>query len=200
MNAFMKFAEVSMQECSLAKLAKEMPGKSLDIRELDKPLSAESAIRRSLLPIEGHGGTWSGERGNSNWHPDPEYIPPDKNGTNPDQLPWKDIMDKYGIDHIPFKDGEPDFSAVSKGTVEITDFSTDRDANFSQADEELAKQKGCTPEEVAKWRKDNGYTWHERNDCKTMDKVPTEVHGNVSHSGGISIAKARMQEEDNGKA
>lgn len=41
MNAFMQFAEINWQESSLAKLAKEMTNKSMDIAELDKPLSAE---------------------------------------------------------------------------------------------------------------------------------------------------------------
>ena len=58
--------------------------------------------------------------------------------------------------------------------------------NFDQADEKLAQQRGCTKEEVRQWRAENNYTWHERSDCKTMDKVPREVHGNVAHSGGIS--------------
>lgn len=61
--------------------------------------------------------------------------------------------------------------------------------NFDKADIELAKQRGCTPEEVAKWRKENGYTWHECKDMKTMQKVPSQVHNNISHSGGISAAK-----------
>ena len=41
MNAFMQFAEINWQESSLAKLAKEMTNKSMDITELDRPLSAE---------------------------------------------------------------------------------------------------------------------------------------------------------------
>ena len=56
--------------------------------------------------------------------------------------------------------------------------------------EALALQRGCAPEEVAQWRKENHYTWHECNDCKTMQKVPSEVHGNIPHSGGISVYKA----------
>ena len=98
-------------------------------------------------------------------------------------------MDEYEIDGIPFNDGEPDFSEVSKGTVEIDEFSDARygaGGNFDQADEKLAQQRGCTKEEVRQWRAENNYTWHERSDCKTMDKVPREVHGNVAHSGGIS--------------
>ena len=101
---------------------------------------------------------------------------------------------QYGFDSIPFKDGQPDFSEVSRGEVEIDDFSDDRDSNFDQADEKMAEQRGCTPEEVAQWRKENKYTWHECADCKTMQKVPTEVHGNVSHSGGVSEYKKQNQE------
>jgi len=37
------------------------------------------------------------------------------------------------------------------------------------------------------------HTWHERSDCKTMDKVPTEVHGNIRHSGGISEVKSNQE-------
>lgn len=39
MSAFMQFAEINWQESSLAKLAKEITNKSMDITELDKPLS-----------------------------------------------------------------------------------------------------------------------------------------------------------------
>ncbi|WP_442866219.1 HNH endonuclease signature motif containing protein [Aeromonas sp. QDB50] len=101
----------------------------------------------------------------------------------------REILEKYDIDGIRFKDGEPDFSEISKGDVEIEPFSDSRSDNFDKADIELAKQKGCSPEDVAKWRKENGYTWHECKDMKTMQKVPSEVHNNIPHSGGISEAK-----------
>lgn len=39
MNSFMKFAEISWEESTLAKLAKEMTNKSMDIAELDKPFA-----------------------------------------------------------------------------------------------------------------------------------------------------------------
>ena len=131
-------------------------------------------------------GEWTGERGDSKWKPDPDYIPQKQ---NPDGLTWKEILKKYNIDGIKFKDGEPDFSEISKGTVQIEPFSTERTDNFDKADIALAKQRGCSPEEVRKWRKENGYTWHECKDMKTMQKVPSVVHNNVSHSGGISEAK-----------
>lgn len=156
------------------------------IDKLDTKIKIEPC---GLIPRTG--GEWSGEPGESDWKPDPDVEPGDRHGTNPEHKTWGQIMDKYGFSSIPFKDGEPDFSEVSKGEVEIDDFSDNRDSNFDQADEKLAKQRGCTPEEVSKWREENKYTWHECKDCKTMQKVPTEVHGNVSHSGGISETKSQ---------
>lgn len=93
---------------------------------------------------------------------------------------------------MKFKDGYPDFSEVSKGEVEIDNFTTERygvGGNFDQADRKLAAQRGCSVEEVRQWRIDNNYTWHEMQDCKTMQKVPREVHGNIPHDGGISKLK-----------
>ena len=146
-------------------------------REAQRPSETE-------LPVEN--GVWEDERGNSKWTPDPDYVPQKK---NPEQKQWKEILDEFKIDGIDFEDGEPDFGEVSKGNVEIESFSTSRDDNFDKADMELARQKGCTPEEVEKWRKGNSYTWHECRDMKTMQKVPSVVHNNVSHRGGISEAK-----------
>ena len=142
----------------------------------------------SLVPRSG--GKWEGVEGNSRWRPDPEVVPGDRNGTNPEQQTWGDILSEYNIDSIPFKDGNPDFSEISRGTVEIDDFTDDRATNFAQADEKLAEQRGCSPEEVAKWRKENHCTWHELNDQRTMELVPTKVHGNIPHSGGISEYKS----------
>lgn len=134
-------------------------------------------------------GTWEGEKGNSKWFPNKEDVP---SSANSEGRTWEDILKDYSIDGIPFKNGEPDFSEVSKGTVEIEDFSTERfgaGGNFDQADRKLAEQRGCTVEEVRQWRSENNYTWHEKQDCKTMQKVPREVHHNVPHTGGISILK-----------
>lgn len=146
----------------------------------------------SGCPIEGHNGSWDGFRGNSMWRPDRDAIP---TRYNPDGLTWGQILDKYGIEGIEYKDGDPDFSPVSKGEVEIDDFTDDRPSNFAQADEALAKQRGCSPEEVKKWREENGYTWHECRDCKTMQKVPREVHNNMDHSGGVSEYKKSQSSE-----
>ena len=157
-----------------------------DLNSRNQDIEIESEFKEALPR---NGGNWTDKPGDSEWKPSPEEIP-NNPLTNPEHKTWAEILEKYGIDSIPFKDGAPDFSEVSKGTVEIDDFTDDRPSNFSQADEKLAEQKGCTPEEVAQWRKDNKYTWHECKDCKTLQKVPTEIHGNVPHSGGISEYKS----------
>lgn len=183
------FKNSVINESELSKLSKNMD-KITNPEELDKPIAKELTEVKGC-PIEGNGGKWDGQRGNSTWLPNRDEIP--KNPlTNPDGLTWDEILDKYGIDGIKFKFGEPDFSLVIKGTVKIDNFTENRygkGGNFDQACEKLAEQRHCTKEEIKTWMKENNYTWHERSDCKTMDKVPIEVHGNIRHSGGISEAK-----------
>lgn len=187
---FSGIEKLGIDRSELSKLAQSMD-KLTDEKDIDKPIAKELDEVKGC-PIEGNGGHWEGERGNSKWFPNRDEIP--KNPlTNPDGLTWGQILDKYGIDGIEFKNGEPDFSPVAKGTVEIDHFTDNRygkGGNFDQACERLAEQRGCTKEEVKAWMQENKYTWHERSDCKTMDKVPTEIHGNIRHSGGISEAKA----------
>ena len=152
----------------------------------EKLLIMESPVFKQCLPRT-H-GKWSGERGNSNWIPKGDFVPVNKK-TNPGSLKWSEIFKLYNINNIKFKNNYPDFSFISKGTVKVKDFCEDRDDNFDSADEMLALNRGCTKADVRRWRKQNKYTWHEREDCKTMDKVPALVHGNIPHSGGISIIK-----------
>jgi hypothetical protein len=113
-----------------------------NIPKLFDDLSTDKFLPRS-------DGKWEGNPGDSVWKPERDKIPENPK-TNPEGKTWGEILDKYGIEGIPFKDGEPDFSEVSKGTVEIDDFSEDRDDNFDAADEKLAEQRGCTKEEVRK--------------------------------------------------
>jgi hypothetical protein len=168
------------------------PTAALDLSSLNSPIELPSKVDFVRLPISG--GEWSGEPGNSDWTPDDTLVPKKPEGN---ELSWREIKDKYDIESIPFIDGEPDFSAVSEATVEIDDFTTDRNNNFTQADEACAEKwsaeqrdgKSWTAADVKEYRKENQLSWHERSDQKTMDLVPQEVHGNVPHSGGISAAK-----------
>lgn len=171
--------------------------KNGDVQPLWRNLEKEVTAGNPRLPEKD--GHWEGEKGNSRWVPDPEAKPGDRHGTNVEGKTWNEISKENDVKSIPFNDGEPDFSEVAKEEVKIDDFSDNRAANFDQADEALAKKLGCEPEDVAQWRKDHKYTWHEKSDCKTMQLVPTEVHGNVPHSGGVSKYKAEKAEVKNQK-
>lgn len=176
---------------NLGKIVETINPSDLNPSKSPLDISKADGVFNNRLPRT---GTWEGKKGDSTWHPNSDEVP---SSANPDGRTWDDILKNYGIDGIPFNDGEPDFSEVSKGTVEIDDFSTDRfgaGGNFDQADKKLAEQRGCTMEEVQQWRSDHNYTWHEKQDCKTMQKVPREVHHNVPHTGGISILKNKQAE------
>lgn len=179
-----------IKETQTNKFAESSLGKKAEDCKVDKNRAFEDKALAFIYdmckccPIEN--GEWTGERGNSKWCPDKNYIP---QKANPDAKTWGIILKKYGIDGIEYRNGEPDFGRISRGRVEIKEFSEDRTDNFDKADMELAKRRGCSPEEVKRWRKGNGYTWHECKNMKTMQKVPSIIHNNMSHSGGISEAK-----------
>lgn len=155
-------------------------------------LSSESRFEGRQLPSTG--GEWMGERGCSIWVPDGDGLP---SKHNPEEKTWGQVKVEHGFEGIPFVDGEPDFTEVSKSSVEIRDFTIDRNANFAQADEMCAAKwteegrdgRLWAPDEIRQYRKENQLSWHERGDQKTMDLTPAIVHGNIPHSGGISAAK-----------
>lgn len=146
----------------------------------------------NFLPKEN--GKWLGEKGNSIWSPDLDFIPKKPPGN---KLSFGEILEKYDQKGIKFKKGEVDFSPFSEGTVKIKDFSLERALNFTQADELLAKKwtqvnkggRSWSPQDIFEYRKEHNLSWHERKDMKTLDLVSQEIHGNVPHSGGISKLK-----------
>lgn len=199
MNQFFKeTGNENLTDTELFKQSEKMkPETTIDI--LDKPIAKEIMPKekeewKNSTEVDGekykncpvNDGEWDGERGDSSWKPDREFIP---KKSNPEEKTMGEIFDKYGIKSVDFKEGEPNFSEVSKGNVRIEPFSDSRVDNFDKADIELSKQHGCTPKEVRAWRKENAYTWHECRDMTTMQKVPGEIHNNITHSGGISEAK-----------
>lgn len=92
---------------------------------------------------------------------------------------------------MKYKDGIPDFSDYSKGDVKISNMTENRQINFQQADIALAKQRGCSPRDVANWRREHGYTWHELNDMKHCQKIPSVINKTYGHLGGVSECKHR---------
>lgn len=198
----MKFVDVSKAVDTLKEhlaekwrdLKDQLSGVDFDGGTLDI-FKEEMTLIFSRSPVD---GTWSGEKGESFWKPDPDKVP---SQSNPDGKTWGEIFEDNGIEEIEFKDGYPDFSPISKGDVEVDNFTADRSKNFAQADSKLAEQwaqegkdgkTDWTAKDVREWRKENNHTWHEHQDCKTMQLVPSEVHNNVPHEGGICEVKKSL--------
>lgn len=152
--------------------------------QVDLP-NGSLTMNKKSLPREN--GRWGDEPGNSPWIFTVEYIP---KKSNPENQTWGEIYNEYGINSVKFENGELNLRDICKGEVKIEGFSTNRSDNFDKADIALAEKRGCTPEEVSEWRKENKYTWHEMSDMKTMQKVPSKIHNNTPHSGGIAAKKA----------
>ena len=160
---------------------------------LEKKLDNSEEVESEMKYLPKSDGAWEGEKGDSKWIPDDEKIP---GKANPEGKTWAEIKADYDIDGVEYVQGEPDFTEIARGEAHIEDFSDNRDKNFKQADEYEAERRGCSPEDVKEWRKENGYTWHERKDCETMDKVPSIIHNNIFHSGGIFEKKKEISMED----
>ncbi|WP_336047170.1 HNH endonuclease, partial [Solibacillus ferritrahens] len=142
------------------------------------PLKSTYQERLNQTPV--NNGKWTGERGESTFISDKPEVKP--------------YVEKAGVKGVEYKNAMPDFSPFSKAEFEITGMFSSRPSNFSKADELLAKQ-WSTPEkqwkkaEVAKWRSQNKYTWHELNDGKTIQLVPRDVNFKFGHLGGVSEVK-----------
>lgn len=129
-------------------------------------------------------GEWSGDRGESDFTPNDKEI--------------QDILGKYDKERIKYENGMPDFSEVAESTVKIDNMTENRADNFRQCDEKCAEQwnkegrdgrTDWSARDVKEWRQENGYSWHERNDMKTCDLVPTKVNDYFGHLGGVSECK-----------
>ena len=139
-------------------------------------------------------GIWEGERGESGYRPaDRETI---------------EAMKERGVSEIPYQNAMVDFSGVAEATVEIdnmTERRLGRDGNFEQCDTKLSEvwnkenhegRDDWTPRDVSDWRHENNYSWHERNDMRTCDLVPTKIHESCTHLGGVSECKKASQEKE----
>ncbi len=163
--------------------------------ESDYPSSYKERIDRTPSETSDR-GEWTGERGEST------YIPSDE--------AMKELLAQFGLEGIEYKDGIPDFSKCSACTVEIDNMGSTRygeDGNFAQCDAKAAEQwnkegrdgkTDWTARDVKKWREENGYSWHERNDMKTCDLVPTKVNDYFGHLGGVAECKKRDAAQNSG--
>ncbi|MCM1534922.1 MAG: HNH endonuclease [Clostridium sp.] len=151
---------------------------------------------------------------NKNWIVDGNRLIPRTDivprGYNPKELTMAEIMgqEKFSQfpDTIPFKNQYPDQSGFAIADVDINmkkfdisryvngddtvkKFKSDlRTVNFDHADEELLKKIGKTKVDL---ENSLGFklTWHEDFNMKKCYLVPTEIHNNLGHTGGVANFK-----------
>ena len=161
------------------------------------------------LPTE-KTGSFSGERGNSDFTPKDAAAKAKLQEFGADHVSYKNGYPDFS----PFTKIQDEKIGKVDGQVEIGHMTTHRQnptsefgrrtdshdptaelGNFSQADNELAKKLNAengtnlTGKDIAEMRERNQLTWHEVEDGKTMQLVPTEIHDACRHSGGVSVEK-----------
>ena len=148
-----------------------------------------SSEKRLEQALQGE-GEWKGEPGKS------EFIPRNQEA--------RQILKESGLESIRYDANcEPDFSLVSKGTVQINNMTERRlgeGGNYDQAFQKLAEQwnsemkdgkSDWNSRDVARWTADNKLSPHERMDRKTVDFVPKVINLECKHIGGCSECKLR---------
>ncbi|GMO34253.1 MAG: hypothetical protein Ta2B_14770 [Termitinemataceae bacterium] len=97
---------------------------------------------------------------------------------------------------IRFIDNEPNFQPFSIATVKVKpllDCRYGSEGTMPLADKILAKRLGIAESKVRQWINDNQYVWHERQNGKHIDLLTHDIHGNIPHTGGISMNKKRNE-------
>lgn len=148
-------------------------------------------------------GRWSGEPYNSTWIPDDDYTPPNKSYSNLHNLTWREIKRKHRFNGLRCERGRFRFQDIAHYSVKLPNFaelvdSPNREALHEAAFAALARQLGKTVEEVKAIKESandrtamgqKNLVWHEDPDCETLYLVPQEIHGNITHFGGIAMCQ-----------
>ena len=123
------------------------------------------------------------------------------------------LLNEAGVDGVLYKNAVPDFSPFSKAEVEIDHMvggngangNKARNLNFQQANSKLAEQLNESSElaqvfgmeagnikasDIEKYRVKNDLTWHELNDGRTLQLVPTKINSSFGHLGGVGEINA----------
>ena len=133
-------------------------------------------------------GNWSGQSGES------MFIPSNTlRNRNLIQL-----LHQYGLTGITYKNCIVDFSDCSICQFYLKNMSILRYKNFREADllllEYSQSSQNLFPafsslKEIQAYRSEQKLTWHECNDCRTIQLIPSEIHRFFNHLGGISELK-----------
>ncbi|MBC1334036.1 hypothetical protein HB820_01925 [Listeria booriae] len=150
-----------------------------------KPKYSSFDARLKKTPL--NYGEWKGSRGNSIFISNKTEVKP--------------FLDETQLAGVKYKGAMPDFSPFSKGEIKLANMTNDRKKNFAAADKMLAEEwsKGkekWTANDVADWREDNKYTWHELNDLETIQLVPSKINGVYKHLGGVGEYNINLRSKE----
>lgn len=153
-------------------------------REMDEEYKA----RIDRTPI--NKGKWVGPDGAEGVRGESEWVPEDPE--------VQKVLAKYGVDGIEYKEGYPDFTAVSQFSFDLheTEYKLSNTKQFEICNDALLAQYEMQPEDfdrlteeqkedIAYGIQPEGYTWHhDTGEAGRMKLVPTIIHANCRHSGG----------------
>lgn len=189
-----EFKEIKPENITSVSEAKDFWNKEFSSLENDG-FYTDYSDRIKCTPIDSENGHWDGNRGESKFIPSPETEKGQKG---------IDKLSEYGMDGLPYKNGEADYSNCCEATVKIDNMTEFRPSNFDQADIKLAEKwnkeshngrNDWTDLDVENFRKSNNLSWHECCDTETMQLVSRDIHGGDTsvflHSGGVAECKAR---------
>jgi hypothetical protein len=100
----------------------------------------------------------------------------------------------FGLAGVRFINNEPQFWPYAIATVKLREYLDSRYGSagtMPEADRVLAARCGVSVNDVRQWINDNQYVWHERQDGRCIDLLCHDIHGNIPHTGGISVNKRR---------
>lgn len=172
-----------------------------------KNIGSSTPVPGKHTPVGGNeSGYWLGDRGYSKYVFNTSYVPANTK-MNPKGLNIGQMVEKakndWGLNPqtaIPFENGEPRFDKAGLviTSVKIPNVTEFRAKNFAAADELLAKKlefqkPGFTAKDIARFRQEEGVTWHECGDSQrgVLQLIPKEIHNALVHSGAISEMKSR---------
>ncbi|EJS66071.1 MULTISPECIES: HNH endonuclease [Bacillus] len=176
-----QFAKSNIDLGKISDLLKNNKQKMTDGRTVTPKYS--SYEERLKVSNKNH-GEWKGDRGESKFISNKEKV--------------KKYLDEIKVDGVEYKNAMPNFSAFSRAEIKIdmTEIRDGKKGNFAKADEALAKKLSTdemkiTRTDIKKWRTENRYTWHELNDCETIQLVPTDINSTFKHFGGVGEIKKK---------
>ena len=189
----------------------------IDKGELEEPETTtdEPEHRKPLIPTDS--GRFEGEVGDSEFYPDDADAQakirefgeesvmyrdgyPDFSPFTGHETKWGKVDCQVEIGHMTEHRQNPSFEYGRRPDGASHDPHYDL-GNFAQADNELLAKiredhPDATLDDIEALKKENKLTWHECEDGKTMQLVPTEIHQACKHSGGVSESKYRAEMGD----